>query len=1511
MRIVHLTLVLLLLAAGPAHAQVQALLGPNGFSFDVAYDGGGEIVSGNFAFFDFDQLCVAPAGALANGTVCATPDIFTTPPGASLTTEDGGREIVLGPEPLQGLDVTRKRFVPSTAGPGTTSGDYLRALDILTNNTGAPIVVDLRIGSVGANQGNPGGILQAGGNTQVVSADGQPGPFPQPFLFPGITELVLEDNDITGSTLGVDVGTAANAPAIGHVLSDVTNQLGDVVVGAQYPQNDPGSHFVELPSLSIPAGSTFILMRYLSQCIDPLFCAANNSDLASPPSTYGCPASPTEGMNATEITDTINFSLVAANAMPVVGNTGPTVGQEGTPYVGTWSVSDDDCLPKTGQGHFGAAAGFQPATLSSNDTVLTSSFTYTDDGTFTISGFVTDAFGIQGGAGQNVTIQNVAPTVATPTCTVNALAASCTCTYTDPGTADTHTAVVDWGDGNQSTPTASGGTLTASHTYAAGGNMTVGCTVTDDDGGVSATATTTIAPNATPVADHGGPYTGNEPSVSVQSGPNTTDPDGTIIQYDWDLDNDGTFEIFQAGNAPVTVSGDDGVYTINHRVRDDQNVFSPTVTTTVTITNAAPVVSGVSCTTSGFASSCTCTYTDAGTADTHTASFSWGDGTVTTPTASGGTTTSSHTFPAAGTYQVDCTITDDDGGVGTGNTPTTATSPVADPGGPYSGPEPTVSLQSGGGSAGGGGSAITLYEWDLDNDGTFEISQATNATVTFTGDDGVHTVGHRVQAATGQFSSPATTTVTITNVAPTALAGADATFQDVLSFSWSGSFTDPGTADTHTVQVQWGDGNVSSPTIGAGNALTATHTYSAFGTYVVELTVTDDDGGTDTDTAQITFTNVAPVASAGADVTADEGAGVQLAGTCTDGGPTTFAWDFGDGTALETTTLTPTHAYAQDGTYQATLTCTDAGFQTDADTATVTVANVAPSVSGLTCTFNGLVGSCTTGWSDPGVQDVVTYLWDLGDGTTYTGTASAAGLTQGHTYAAGGTYTVTLTLTDDAGASGSATTTTTSNALPVAVLDGPYVFDEPGGFIEPGVGTLDPDGTITQFWFDLDDDPDWETMTQTWQPVFFSTTEEGVARPVRFHVVDDQGGISVEVESTATVNNVAPTINSLTCEQVSTGSCLVRCELDVEDPGEDLEEWVLSWLGGTAVQEPLTLDGQYVLEATPACSPGMELDLEHLVRDRDGGEATQTVRIEFELKGETFAIELPDDAGIRSPEEVTVTVPSWCLDPTAAPDGCGLQWFFEDLAGTEVQSGDAGRSGAENPFVIPDAVAPTQLDEDEEYVLTFRITEPYTGYESNSVVWIHDLVSPPVVPVFPLDGDTVTDLNTWRFRVDDGLDVPSPEDAYAFNWRLVDPTTEQERLAEEMAAWTIDDDGIITFRTELDFGDGEYEVFFQTVDVWNRESEWVSISIFLDMSSVLDSDGDGIPDVDDNCPDLPNEDQFDDDGDGQGNECDDLPGCPVPRSEGSLAGPGPDPGPLAVLALLLAICGLARSRRAA
>jgi PKD repeat protein len=172
-------------------------------------------------------------------------------------------------------------------------------------------------------------------------------------------------------------------------------------------------------------------------------------------------------------------------------------------------------------------------------------------------------------------------------------------------------------------------------------------------------------------------------------------------------------------------------------------------------------------------------------------------------------------------------------------------------------------------------------------------------------------------------------------------------------------------------------------------------------------------------------TNRPPDVEAGIDQTADEGGTITFSGSFTDpdsGDTHTYAWDFGDGDT-DSGTLTPTHAYADNGSYPVTLTVTDNHGAADSDTLTVTVNNVAPSASidsveQPTADFilpNDLL-EFTGSFTDPGILDTHTVEWDFGDGT-----AGIVGtLMPSHAYSEPGTYTVTLTVTDDDGGTGTA-----------------------------------------------------------------------------------------------------------------------------------------------------------------------------------------------------------------------------------------------------------------------------------------------------------------------------------------------------------------------------------------------------------------------------------------------------------------------------------------------------------
>jgi hypothetical protein len=130
--------------------------------------------------------------------------------------------------------------------------------------------------------------------------------------------------------------------------------------------------------------------------------------------------------------------------------------------------------------------------------------------------------------------------------------------------------------------------------------------------------------------------------------------------------------------------------------------------------------------------------------------------------------------------------------------------------------------------------------------GTFALSHvyADNCTCTVT--------VSITDAEGGQASD--TAVATIANVAPTLTLGtAPAATPLGATTSLSIPYGDVGVLDTHTVSVNWGDGTAAtSATVNqATDTATATHVYAAVGTYVVSVTVTDDDGGTVTEPSYV------------------------------------------------------------------------------------------------------------------------------------------------------------------------------------------------------------------------------------------------------------------------------------------------------------------------------------------------------------------------------------------------------------------------------------------------------------------------------------------------------------------------------------------------------------------------------------------------------------------------------------------------------------------------------------
>ena len=136
--------------------------------------------------------------------------------------------------------------------------------------------------------------------------------------------------------------------------------------------------------------------------------------------------------------------------------------------------------------------------------------------------------------------------------------------------------------------------------------------------------------------------------------------------------------------------------------------------------------------------------------------------------------------------------------------------------------------------------------------------------------------------------------------------------------------------------------------------------------------------------------------------------------------PSSWSWSFGDGAAA--TTASPTHVYAEPGTYEVTLRATNEGGSSTASQQVVVknppTANFRFVVDGLTVDFTD------TSWDDP-----QQWQWNFGDGNTSTDRSPE------HTFARGGTYTVRLIASNEAGASPPRTMEVVLSEPPEAVIE--------------------------------------------------------------------------------------------------------------------------------------------------------------------------------------------------------------------------------------------------------------------------------------------------------------------------------------------------------------------------------------------------------------------------------------------------------------------------------------------
>lgn len=221
------------------------------------------------------------------------------------------------------------------------------------------------------------------------------------------------------------------------------------------------------------------------------------------------------------------------------------------------------------------------------------------------------------------------------------------------------------------------------------------------------------------------------------------------------------------------------------------------------------------------------------------------------------------------------------------------------------------------------------------------------------------------------------------------------------------------------------------------------------GNYQVFLSVSDGDGGFASASRFLFVTNAAPTATFVAPADADEGTAFTLWLTgAADASPTdeaagfTYAFDFGGGYGPWGTDNIASFTPADNGVLTVRGKVRDKDGAVTEYTATVTVYNLAPVISGVTNSGpadEGTPVTVTVAAGDPaGASDTLRYEFDFdNDGVFEVG--PQAGNSAAHQFAGHGSFTVNVRVTDeDGGVTTGATAVTVNNVAPSAVqVNGP------------------------------------------------------------------------------------------------------------------------------------------------------------------------------------------------------------------------------------------------------------------------------------------------------------------------------------------------------------------------------------------------------------------------------------------------------------------------------------------
>lgn len=456
---------------------------------------------------------------------------------------------------------------------------------------------------------------------------------------------------------------------------------------------------------------------------------------------------------------------------------------------------------------------------------------------------------------------------------------------------------------------------------------------------------------------------------------------------------------------------------------------------------------------------------------------------------------------------------------------------------------------------------------------------------------------------------------------------------------------------------------------------TADFTADSHGFWVVYLTVTDNEGNTDTtsETISVDEANVAPVADISCDssVTIGESVRCDAYGTSDENDNIdSYEWSFGtEGSGFG---VEAGHTFAEPGTYMVELTVTDAEGLSDVTSQTVTVEPTRPEINDLRIEDTVMVGETTELSiiaSDPGGLTPLSYSWNFAGETSsqesFTVSPDQVGELSGEVH---------VENSEGVGTTESFTIRVEDQPPEIQQLSLSPSSVDAGESVDLAASVTDPAGR------DIGMSYEWDVNGQKHQGTSATVTlrEVGVQQ-VTLTVRNEYGTTTTKTE-TVTVNNVPPSIDVSTRNTIEAASP-ESFAVNVENPSSGNTN-VLLFVDGDEVDRDRISSQSGTVRLTHQFAPG-EKTVKIEARDEHGGVVTESFQVEVDGEAPTVEDYAPNqlEQGVSTGDAIEFSV------TPGHPTGQAVEvnWFVD---GEEIKSGSRtfSKTFTDNGYQVIEAV---------------------------------------------------------------------------------------------------------------------------------------------------------------------------------------------------------------------------------